>query len=539
MEFEFIGSHNDVVNDIAFDFYGRRFATCSLDKHIKIWALKEPDMVAGSVSSVSGNANASVISGATIDGNSLTAGAHSISHTENSQFHWCSSDIPTAHQNAIWRLSWAHPEFGQLLASCSDDHTACIWEEQEVITRAKRTADDGTGTGTGTGASGAPTSAAGTAAPGGANAAEAVSSATASALTSRGAAGTSKASVGPAAVKDHREPASRWIRKATLSDSKRAVRDVKFAPRHLGLMVACASADGTVRVYEATDVFSLNIWQLQHTIQVEQTVNIFSDAPIAGGAVAGVTAGSAGSVGSSSSSSSSSSGAAGGATNANSTHVPSSSSSYRPEVMGKSEQGLTCIAWNLCPFEPAKIAVGGYSGRAVVVSLEDGKWVEECVLGESSGAGPGAGPGAGAGAGAGTGTGAGAGAGAGMGAGAGTGGVIHDIAWAPTMGRNYHQIATASRETCFKVHTMHRTSTGKIVYAKTQAVESPSVVWRVAWNATGTVLATSSEDGTLALWRTNYMGEWRVVQTLPASASSATCALSLENRTTFYKMDSK
>lgn len=30
-------------------------------------------------------------------------------------------------------------------------------------------------------------------------------------------------------------------------------------------------------------------------------------------------------------------------------------------------------------------------------------------------------------------------------------GVVHDIAWAPVMGRSYHLIATASRENCFRV----------------------------------------------------------------------------------------
>ena len=32
-------SHGDVVNDLAFDFYGKRFATCSSDKEIKVWDL--------------------------------------------------------------------------------------------------------------------------------------------------------------------------------------------------------------------------------------------------------------------------------------------------------------------------------------------------------------------------------------------------------------------------------------------------------------------------------------------------------------------
>ena len=42
-----------------------------------------------------------------------------------------------------------------------------------------------------------------------------------------------------------------------------------FAPRHLGLKIAAASANGTVKIYKATDVFSLNYWQLQEFFQVE------------------------------------------------------------------------------------------------------------------------------------------------------------------------------------------------------------------------------------------------------------------------------
>jgi len=42
----------------------------------------------------------------------------------------CSSEWK-AHTGAIWKIKWAHPEFGQILASCSFDKTVRIWEETE------------------------------------------------------------------------------------------------------------------------------------------------------------------------------------------------------------------------------------------------------------------------------------------------------------------------------------------------------------------------------------------------------------------------
>lgn len=57
----------------------------------------------------------------------------------------------------------------------------------------------------------------------------------------------------------------RWIKKSQMNESKRAVNDVKFAPRNFGLKLATASADGYVRIYEANDVFSLGYWPLQVT----------------------------------------------------------------------------------------------------------------------------------------------------------------------------------------------------------------------------------------------------------------------------------
>lgn len=39
-----------------------------------------------------------------------------------------------AHTASVWRVTWAHPEFGSILATCSFDRTAAIWEELGLYT---------------------------------------------------------------------------------------------------------------------------------------------------------------------------------------------------------------------------------------------------------------------------------------------------------------------------------------------------------------------------------------------------------------------
>lgn len=40
---------------------------------------------------------------------------------------------PTAdligHEGPVWQITWAHPKFGSLLASCSFDHRIIVWKE--------------------------------------------------------------------------------------------------------------------------------------------------------------------------------------------------------------------------------------------------------------------------------------------------------------------------------------------------------------------------------------------------------------------------
>ena len=84
-----------VIHDVAYDHYGQRVATCSSDQCIRVFDAA---------------------------GSKLAE--------------W------RAHAGSIWRLSWAHPEFGVALASCSFDRKVCVWEENadaEEATPAKVT----------------------------------------------------------------------------------------------------------------------------------------------------------------------------------------------------------------------------------------------------------------------------------------------------------------------------------------------------------------------------------------------------------------
>ena len=37
----------------------------------------------------------------------------------------------TAHDGPIWKVKWAHPDFGDIIATCSYDKIVNIWEERK------------------------------------------------------------------------------------------------------------------------------------------------------------------------------------------------------------------------------------------------------------------------------------------------------------------------------------------------------------------------------------------------------------------------
>jgi len=78
--------HVDMIHDAQFDYYGKRVATCSSDKTIKI---------------------------------------HNVSDANTVQ---PLADLK-GHEGPVWQVAWAHPKYGALLASCSYDRKVLVWKE--------------------------------------------------------------------------------------------------------------------------------------------------------------------------------------------------------------------------------------------------------------------------------------------------------------------------------------------------------------------------------------------------------------------------
>lgn len=268
---------------------------------------------------------------------------------------------------------------------------------------------------------------------------------------------------------------SRWVSKATLSDARRAVSDVEFAPRHLGLRLASASADGIIRIYEAIDVMNLNHWKLE--AEIEENIEDGNDGRGGGG------------IGSDHD----------GRGNAHSADATENSSSNE-------NMGASCLSWCTGRFEPATLVVGYSSGRVSIIRYNDEKrtWLEVIRLpGHATSRGVPRG--------------------------------VLDVSWAPNVGRSFHLIASCGKDNHLKVHRIKRENiddsgdnrSGLVYEGKTEVLDESQATWRCQWNVTGTVLASSGDGGLVKLWKNDFQSRFKFVSqivgdtTVMATASSS------------------
>ncbi|KAL0819509.1 hypothetical protein ABMA28_007608 [Loxostege sticticalis] len=83
--------HEDMIHDAELDYYGLRLATCSSDNSVKIYDIK--------------------------------SGTQTLA-----------ADLK-GHFGPVWQVAWAHPKYGNLLASCSYDRKVIIWKESGEWTK--------------------------------------------------------------------------------------------------------------------------------------------------------------------------------------------------------------------------------------------------------------------------------------------------------------------------------------------------------------------------------------------------------------------
>jgi len=80
-------NHSDLIHDVQMDYYGKQLASAGSDRLIKIYDV-DP-------------------------------------HTNQ---RYLAAELP-GHDGPVWQLAWAHPEFGNILASCSYDRQVFVWKE--------------------------------------------------------------------------------------------------------------------------------------------------------------------------------------------------------------------------------------------------------------------------------------------------------------------------------------------------------------------------------------------------------------------------
>lgn len=222
-----------------------------------------------------------------------------------------------------------------------------------------------------------------------------------------------------------------WIKRHSFVDSRTSVTDIKFAPKHFGLMLATCSLDGTIRIYEAPDVMNISHWSIQFEI-----------------------------------------------------------------ICSKA---CSSVSWNssLCRQNLPMIAVGSDDNKATGSKIMFYEFIDHLrewqkIVDKSW---------------------------------PGINDLVHDIAFAPNVGRSYDLLGVATSKDV-KIISIQTVDTEKVenniasqastlvsnnqlsrraysIKVLASFEDHGAQVWRVSWNITGTILASSGDDGAVRLWKGN------------------------------------
>lgn len=89
---------------------------------------------------------------------------------------------------------------------------------------------------------------------------------------------------------------------------------------------------------------------------------------------------------------------------------------------------------------------------------------------------------------------------------------VRDVAWAPATGMPCNIVASCSEDRGVIIWTQSQASGP---WSAAEMKTFPSPVWRVSWSITGNVLAVSSGDSDVSLWKQNLEGAWECISNVP------------------------
>lgn len=116
---QFESGHADMVHDATFDYYGKRLATCSSDRTIKVFDVAGEQARPAARRSRRGSAPRTRPLPRPLTPPPAPRPAPQVTHL---------ADL-SGHEGPVWQVGWAHPKFGSLLASCGFDNRVVVWKE--------------------------------------------------------------------------------------------------------------------------------------------------------------------------------------------------------------------------------------------------------------------------------------------------------------------------------------------------------------------------------------------------------------------------